>query len=83
MAQQNSHEKEISLADGERGHVSTNFDVKGKCQSSPATATSKSFAKKGISAKMRQQILRKYPPTKVKQLHAKLGHTKLTFVLSL
>jgi hypothetical protein len=76
VAQQNSHEKEISLADGERGHVSTNFDVKGKCQSSAATATSK-FASKGISAKMRKQILRKYPPAKVKQLHAKLGHIDL------
>ena len=57
--------------------VSTNFEVKGKRQSSPATATSKFSAKKGISAKMRQQILRKYPPAKVKQLHAKLGHIDL------
>ena len=56
--------------------VKESSTVKGKCQSSAATATSK-FASKGISAKMRKQILRKYPPAKVKQLHAKLGHIDL------
>jgi hypothetical protein len=55
---------------------SSTSKFKGKCQSSVATATSK-FASKGISAKMRKQILRKYPPAKVKQLHAKLGHIDL------
>ena len=56
--------------------VKESSTVKGKCQSSVVTATSK-FASKGISAKMRKQILRKYPPAKVKQLHAKLGHIDL------
>ena len=55
---------------------STTSKFKGKCQSSVATTTSK-FGSKGISAKMRQRILRKYPPAKVKQLHAKFGHIDL------
>jgi hypothetical protein len=61
--------------------VKESSTVKGKCQSSAATATSK-FASKGISAKMRQQLLHKYPPAKVKQLHAKLGHIDLRALIS-
>jgi hypothetical protein len=48
----------------------------GKCQSS-SSATPLKNKRKGITEKLRSQILRKYPPSKVQQLHAKFGHIDL------
>jgi hypothetical protein len=52
----------------------------GKCQSSSSAAPLKN-KRKGITEKLRSQILRKYPPSKVQQLHDKFD--TLIFVLSL
>jgi hypothetical protein len=47
----------------------------GKCQfSSSALLKNK---RKGITGKMRRQVLRKYPPSKLQHLHAKFGHIDL------
>jgi hypothetical protein len=52
----------------------------GKCQSS-SSATPLKNKRKGITEKL--QILRKYPPSKVQQLHAKFGHIDLRTLIKL